>query len=95
MRKVIVFSLLVVPPLLLLFWDSPPKEVLVRLRLPELLLSFGFGGSLAAAGGVFREFSRIHLPNHTLWGVLRERRLGRLLPPFLAFPLSGELSQGD
>ena len=54
MQKVAVILSVFIPSLLLLFWGFPSKTVVLELRLPELLLSFGFGGSLAAAGGVFQ-----------------------------------------
>ena len=91
----IVFSLLVVPPLLLLFWDSPPKEVLVRLRLPELLLSFGFGGSLAAAGGVFQGVLKNPLAEPYTLGSAAGAALGASVASVSGFPVEwGALSGG-
>ncbi len=91
----IVFSLLFVPPLLLLFWGSPPREILVKLRLPELLLSFGFGGSLAAAGGVFQGVLRNPLAEPYTLGSAAGAALGASVASVSGFPVEwGALAGG-
>ncbi len=86
---------MVLPPLLLLFWGSPPKEIVVSLRFPELLLSFGFGGSLAAAGAVFQGTLKNPLAEPYTLGTAAGAALGAAVASVMGFPVEwGALSGG-
>lgn len=89
MRKVTLFMLTVLPPVLFLFWGFPSKKLVLFLRLPELFLSFGFGGSLAVAGGVFQGALKNPLAEPYTLGTAAGAALGAALSSVFGFPLEG------
>ncbi len=87
MRKVAVVLAVFIPSLLLLFWGFPPTNIVLELRLPELLLSFGFGGSLSAAGGVFQGTLKNPLAEPYTLGTAAGAALGAAVASVFRFPV--------
>jgi len=79
--------LTILPPVLFLFWGVPSEKVILFLRLPELLLSFGFGGSLAVAGGVFQGTLKNPLAEPYTLGTAAGAALGAAVASVFGFSL--------
>ena len=95
MQRLAFLVSVLIPSAFLLFWGLPPKDVILKLRLPELLLSFGFGGSLSAAGGVFQGALRNPLAEPYTLGTAAGAALGAALSSVSGFPVEwGALAGG-
>ncbi len=95
MQKLAFFVFVLIPSAFLLFWGLPPKDIVLKLRLPELLLSFGFGGSLSVAGSVFQGALRNPLAEPYTLGTAAGAALGAALASVSGFPVEwGALAGG-
>ena len=89
MRKIVPILLLLISSLLLLLYKVPDLKVLKLLRIPELLLTIGFGGILGASGALFQGVLKNPLAEPYTLGVASGAGLGATL--FSYFNLSVEL----
>ncbi len=69
--------------LLFLFWGSPSREVLLLIRLPELLVSLSFGALLSLSGAVFQNALRNPLAEPYTLGIASSSALGATLSVWL------------
>jgi len=76
--------LLVLTSLVFLFWGLPPKEVVIGLRVPELLSSLSYGSVLALSGGVYQNALRNPLAEPYTLGVAAGSALGATTGLWLA-----------
>ncbi len=90
LKVLIPLSTLIIGTALLLFWKLPNSngsEILLYIRLPELLLAFSLGGLLGAGGAVFQGVLRNPLAEPYILGVSTGGALGATLSLFLKLPI--------
>ena len=80
-----VFGTLLLSSLLFLFWGSPSKEVLLLIRLPELIASVSFGALLSLSGAVFQNALRNPLAEPYTLGIASSSALGATVSVWLGF----------
>ncbi len=83
MRKIVPVFLLLISSLLLLLYKVPDLKVLKLLRIPELLLTVGFGGILGASGALFQGVLKNPLAEPYTLGVASGAGLGATLFSYL------------
>ena len=70
-KVVVLLGALLLSSLLLLFWNLPQngKEILVDIRLPELLVALSFGGLLGVGGCIYQGVLRNPLADPYILGI--------------------------
>ncbi len=90
LKLLIPLFTLIIGAILLLFWELPNlngREVLLYIRLPELLLAFSLGGLLGIGGAVFQGVLRNPLAEPYILGVSTGGAFGTTLSLFLKLPI--------
>jgi len=87
-----VLALSLLFSLLFLLWGAPSKELLLLVRLPELLSALSFGSTLALAGAVYQNALRNPLAEPYTLGVASASALGAVVSVLLSVrPEAGAL----
>ncbi len=95
MQKLVLLLTPILSSLLFLFYGLPDERILKFIRIPELLLTFGLGGTLAYAGAVFQGTLKNPLAEPYTLGIASGAGFGATLFSFLKLPIeAGALTGG-